>query len=378
MMNARYIAGCIAFAALGITSCSTVSNTATTSKIDSQIVNLTVAEMKVEKEKAEKTTEWKWNPFGGMNIEAAKQNAVARLLSETGADVLVEPQYETKSNGMFRGGRVTVTGYPATYTGFHSMTPEEAGSIATLKFPPTTSTTVRTPGVFAAVKKIKQPKISKEKREWHNNSFLNINYSGEWPYGSYHNNVGLTYGHYCKNRWGWYVDLGLNIGDGMNHYGYDFSSWDNNGNWIEQHEVDTHYHSGEGKSCSSSHRHYSATMTVGALFAVSNVFGIYAGTGVGSCAGYERWRYDDANRWESRYEYEDNEELNRRVCIGKYREYWAHDPNLDRMQLAIPLEIGFDFRFGTVNLMVGYTHKFITSSGFDDANGFKLGLGVNF
>lgn len=371
MMNARYIAGCIAFAALGITSCSTVSNTATTSKIDSQIVNLTVAEMKVEKEKAEKTTEWKWNPFGGMNIEAAKQNAVARLLSETGADVLVEPQYETKSNGMFRGGRVTVTGYPATYTGFHSMTPEEAGSIATLKFPPTTSTTVRTPGVFAAVKKIKQPKISKEKREWHNNSFLNINYAGEIA-GNLYNNVGLTYGHYCKNRWGWYVGLDLNIGTktvDSEGWGKEYTAWNYRGHGTAYDIVDKHW-CNSGEPCSRSHRQYGASFSVGALFAISNTVGVYAGTGVGSIISAYRY-IDYSIYYETLYGIVEDS----RKQIGEYR---ILNNKPEQTNIAFPLELGLDFRFGAVNLMVGYTHKFNVCDGEYDANGFKLGLGLNF
>jgi len=60
---------------------------------------------------------------GAANLEALKAEAVTNALKEAKADVLIEPQYDTQAKGM--KATVTVTGYPATYTGFHQITKEE-------------------------------------------------------------------------------------------------------------------------------------------------------------------------------------------------------------------------------------------------------------
>ncbi|MEI7525438.1 MAG: hypothetical protein WCJ95_13955 [Mariniphaga sp.] len=56
----------------------------------------------------------------GVSLEPVKQEAVADALRRAGADVLVEPKFETKTSG----GRTTatVTGFPATYKNFRSIT----------------------------------------------------------------------------------------------------------------------------------------------------------------------------------------------------------------------------------------------------------------
>lgn len=371
-MKTNHIIALVSIAAVTATSCSTISNTATTQKIDSQIVNLTVAEMKVNKEKASKSVEWNWTPFGGQNITAAKQNATARLLSEAGADVLVEPQYETESRGLFRGGKVTVTGYPAVYTGFHPMTEAEAGTIATLKFPPTSSTTVQTPGIINAIKqKIKVPKAKafRPKKEWNNTSFLALNYAAEIA-DETTNAIGLKYGHYCRNRWGWYVGLDLNIGKTVQEGTWETK--DGESIYVKKH-CHWNYENQEYEICSRGHRSYSASATVGAMFAISNVVGIYAGTGIGSILSGNY----DYNKWGSNHE----------IGNGYYKEL-SSDPDPNRVMVEMPLELGLDFRFGPVNFMIGYQHKFA----FDDirvgyydyhyervnADCIRLGLGVNF
>lgn len=59
----------------------------------------------------------------GVSLEPVKQEAVADALRKSGADVLVEPKFETKTSG----GRTTatVTGFPATYKNFRSITLED-------------------------------------------------------------------------------------------------------------------------------------------------------------------------------------------------------------------------------------------------------------
>lgn len=116
--------------ALAMSSCSTIQHTATTAPVDTHVYNLTVAELDVADKKAEKTYDWKWNPFRTISLSREKSNVTASLLKDVDADVLVEPQFEIKRRGLFRGGSLTVTGFPAKYRNFHSMTMEEAEAIA--------------------------------------------------------------------------------------------------------------------------------------------------------------------------------------------------------------------------------------------------------
>ena len=115
---------------LALSSCSTIQHTSQTAGVDTNVYNLTVADMNVAKQKQTMTTEWKWNPLSTVSLKAQKETATAELLKEANADVLVEPQYIVKRRGLFRGGSLTVTGYPATYSNFRNMTPEDAEKIA--------------------------------------------------------------------------------------------------------------------------------------------------------------------------------------------------------------------------------------------------------
>ncbi|MFH0867245.1 MAG: hypothetical protein V1904_13705 [Bacteroidota bacterium] len=59
----------------------------------------------------------------GTTVESVKAQAVADAVKQAGADVLVEPIFETTISGK----RVTaiVTGFPATYKNFRSITAED-------------------------------------------------------------------------------------------------------------------------------------------------------------------------------------------------------------------------------------------------------------
>ena len=116
---------------IAMNSCTTVQHTASTELVDTQIVNMTVANVNVSKEKAQHTHSWKWNPFICGKVKAAKTSATAELLIEQKADVVVEPQYIIHRRGLFRGGSVTVIGYPATYTDFRPMTQDDAEILST-------------------------------------------------------------------------------------------------------------------------------------------------------------------------------------------------------------------------------------------------------
>lgn len=130
---------------LAVSSCTTIQNTASSDQVNSSIVNLTVADMKVSDHHVTKTVEWKWNPFTMVSMEAQKKNAVAEAVREADADLLVEPQYTMQKRGLFRGGSVTVTGRPATYTRFRSLTQADAINMAISQGRPVTTGTQTVP-----------------------------------------------------------------------------------------------------------------------------------------------------------------------------------------------------------------------------------------
>lgn len=108
------------------TSCSSIRSTSSVASIEPNVVSFTVADMVVQPQKVSRTTTWSYNPFDRTTVSTRKTNTEAQLLQENECDVLVEPQYIVNKFGFLRGGSVTVTGYPAKYTNFHKMTPEEA------------------------------------------------------------------------------------------------------------------------------------------------------------------------------------------------------------------------------------------------------------
>ena len=78
------------------------------------VVDLQVSETKIS---------GSYNASSTMGVESIKQYAVADALSKAGADVLVEPVFETTTST----GRTTakVTGYPASYSNFRSIEKED-------------------------------------------------------------------------------------------------------------------------------------------------------------------------------------------------------------------------------------------------------------
>ena len=118
-------------AVAALSSCSTVSHTAYTATPETMILNMTVADLDVKPEKVTATTSWSWNPF--KTNKSRKQTAEYEALKASGGDLLIEPVYEFVDGGWFRGGSVTVTGYPANYVNFRPLTQAEADVIATLR-----------------------------------------------------------------------------------------------------------------------------------------------------------------------------------------------------------------------------------------------------
>lgn len=109
-----------------VSSCTSIRQTSTTTSVETKVSSFTVADVEVSPQKVIKTYSWSFNPFKKTSINTIKSNVTAELLNNANADVLVEPQYIIEERGLFRGGSVTVIGFPATYKNFHKMTPEES------------------------------------------------------------------------------------------------------------------------------------------------------------------------------------------------------------------------------------------------------------
>lgn len=129
---------CAAVAALALSSCSTITHTASVESVNTEIYNRSTADLNVSSKKISFT----FNPtdaYRRAGEKAVKAAAVAKALEANGnADVLVAPQFEVKKTRNLFGTKVkyvTVTGYPATYNNVHATTVSEAEVVRTLKCP---------------------------------------------------------------------------------------------------------------------------------------------------------------------------------------------------------------------------------------------------
>ncbi|MDE6460824.1 MAG: hypothetical protein K2K52_08380 [Paramuribaculum sp.] len=310
-----------ALSALTLSSCAVTqrTNTASTVPVDAKIYNVTVADLDVQEQRATSTSNWKWNLFSSFSLSKVKKNAEAELLKETGADVIVDPQYEVERRGALRGGSVTVSGYPARYTNFHSITPAEATAIMDEKNPASKEkcllgiSRLRISG--PAVQPIKKPRI-KLNADIIPRSFLNV-LGGIYLHGDYYavgSNYGLMYGHHGKT-WGWYVKGSFSMLS------------DNHG-----------YYRGEENSDVKS---YNATF--GLFKPFSNSFGIFAGAGVGYISDKEH---------EEGYYYD-----------HYYDDYYDHYYYVyDFSGVSVPFELGFQFTVKKkFNILGGCTYSLNTS-----------------
>lgn len=125
----------MAAASMFVTSCSTISHTATTENVDTKIVNRSTANLVV----SDKVIKYTFTPTRShqrAGMKSLRAAAVAKALEANGnGDVIVCPEFEIKkTRGFFRTNvkYITVTGHVGTYEKFHSTTQDEADIINTL------------------------------------------------------------------------------------------------------------------------------------------------------------------------------------------------------------------------------------------------------
>ncbi len=118
-----------AAAVLTLSSCSTITHTATTEAVNTEVVNRSNANLEVASQKITYTFTPNDN-YRRAGKKAVLRAAVAKALEANGdADVLVAPQFEVKeTRGLFstKIKYVTVKGYPAKYKDVHPTTLGEA------------------------------------------------------------------------------------------------------------------------------------------------------------------------------------------------------------------------------------------------------------
>lgn len=125
----------MAVAAMFISSCSTISNTATTENVDAKIVNRTTANLVV----SDKVISYTFTPTSAhqrAGMKSIRAAAVAKALETNGnGDVIVCPEFETKvKRGLFKKSvkYITVKGHVGTYEKFHPTTQAEADVVNTI------------------------------------------------------------------------------------------------------------------------------------------------------------------------------------------------------------------------------------------------------
>ena len=95
--------------------------------VTTSITAVSAAELEISSEKVSKTVTWTLNFLSPTDLEQRKHNLIQEVCKENGADVLVDPQF-TYSKRLLGGGKLTVTGYPAKYKNFRSLTDTEVDS----------------------------------------------------------------------------------------------------------------------------------------------------------------------------------------------------------------------------------------------------------
>lgn len=315
-----------ALSALTLSSCAVTQRTHTASSVpvDTKIYNVTVADLDVKEQRATSTSNWNWNLFSTFSLSKVKKEAEAELLKETGADVIVDPQYEVERRGALRGGSVTVSGYPARYTNFHSITPAEATAIMEEKNPELKRKSIvgisRLRIAGPAIQPVMKRRISISSNI-QPRSFLNVlgGINIQQELDGVGSNFGLMYGHYGKS-WGWYVKGSYSM------------------------VKEDSYHWNEDVKA------YSAT--VGVMKPFSNSFSVFAGVGLGYISDKEYDIYD-------------------------YYDYY-HTYEYDYSGLSVPFDLGVQFTIKKFNILAGCSYSINTSETYLGLITPFVGIGISF
>lgn len=93
-------------------------------KIETTVTAVSAAELDIADKRVSKSCNWHTKLFSPTSLEQRKTNLIVELCRQVGADVLVDPQF-TYEKKILGGGKLTVSGYPATYKNFRAMNEAE-------------------------------------------------------------------------------------------------------------------------------------------------------------------------------------------------------------------------------------------------------------
>lgn len=103
-------------------------STSNTAAVENRILAVAGADLDIAPYRVAKSAVWAFNFLSPVSLEQRKTNLVNALCKEVGADILVDPQF-TYSRRVLGSGKLTVTGYPANYRDFRSLSETEIDSL---------------------------------------------------------------------------------------------------------------------------------------------------------------------------------------------------------------------------------------------------------
>ncbi len=101
-----------------------------TVNVETTITAVTTAELNISDNRVSKTVTWGPKIISPTELDQRKANLIVELCREVEADVLVDPQF-TYSKRILGGGKLSVSGYPAKYVNFRTMTDNEVDAFIT-------------------------------------------------------------------------------------------------------------------------------------------------------------------------------------------------------------------------------------------------------
>ena len=104
--------------------------TTKTADIETKVVAVTSADLDISPQKVSKSVSWTLNFLSPMDLEQRKHNLLRSLCEETGADIIISPQFIFKKR-ILGGGKLILSGYPAKYRNFRNLSEEEIKSFIT-------------------------------------------------------------------------------------------------------------------------------------------------------------------------------------------------------------------------------------------------------
>ena len=96
--------------------------------VKNQVIAVAGADLVIGDNRISRKTKWLVGFLTKGDLEQKKAHLLEELKRESGADVIIDPQFEYTPK-FLNGGTLVVNGYPAKYTKFRNLTPTEVDSL---------------------------------------------------------------------------------------------------------------------------------------------------------------------------------------------------------------------------------------------------------